>query len=107
MVETTGSDGTEPTSVTILGRTYRLRGEDDGAYLQELAAFVDEKMREVETATGTADTLRIAILASLNIADDYLKISRGSGTAATKAAGAEANRRLARMVTMLDEALQD
>jgi cell division protein ZapA (FtsZ GTPase activity inhibitor) len=62
-------------------------------------------MREVESATGTADTLKIAILASLNIADDYLKISRGSGAATSKAFGAEANRRLVRMATLLDDAL--
>lgn len=94
-----------PTAVTILGRTYHLRGDGDSEYLQELAALVDEKMREVESATGTADTLKIAILASLNIADDYMKISQGSGAAAAKAVGAESNRRLARMVSMLDEAL--
>jgi cell division protein ZapA (FtsZ GTPase activity inhibitor) len=63
-------------------------------------------MREVESATGTADTLRIAILASLNLADDYMKVSRGSGARTAKAMGAESNRRLTRMVTMLDEALE-
>lgn len=63
--------------VTIFGRTYHLRGAEDGEYLQELAGIVDGKMREVADATGTADTLKVAILASLNLADDYLKASDG------------------------------
>ena len=94
-----------PTAVTIFGRTYRLRGEGDEEYLKELAELVDDKMREVEAATGTADTLKIAILASLNIADDYLKASHGGGTTSTRRSDSDRERRLARMVTLLDEAL--
>ncbi len=66
------------TEVTIFGRTYHLRGAEDGDYLQELAGIVDGKMREVADATGTADTLKVAILASLNLADDYLKARDGA-----------------------------
>jgi cell division protein ZapA len=106
MASTKESEADGSTAVTILGRTYRLRGDGDAAYLQELAALVDEKMREVESATGTADTLKIAILASLNLADDYMKISRGSGARTAKALGVESNRRLARLVNVLDEALE-
>lgn len=93
----------ESTAVTIFGRTYHLRGEGDSEYLIELADIVDRKMREVAEATGTADTLKVAILASLNIADDYLKVSReglASGDAAPE-------KRLARMVALLDEALAE
>ena len=99
-------DGT--TAVQILGRTYRVRGEGDPAYLAELAELVDGKMREVEAATGTADTLKVAILASLNLADDYRKASRGapaSKRARSRDVDEEHDRRLARMVALLDEAL--
>jgi len=95
----TGSDPS--TAVTIFGRTYHLRGGGDSAYVSELAAIVDRKMREVATATGTADTLKVAILASLNIADEYLQASRTAGPSRD----GETRKRLARMVAMLDEAL--
>ena len=36
-----------PTSVTIYGQTYHLRGSDDGRYLSKLAGIVDRKMREI------------------------------------------------------------
>jgi cell division protein ZapA len=91
----------DPTRVNIYGRTYSLRGHTDPAYLEELASLVDGKMREVAEVTGTADTLKVAILASLNIADDYLAANRGRG----KAHDGATDKRLARMVSMLDEAL--
>jgi cell division protein ZapA len=90
-----------PTRVNIFGRTYNLRGHSDPVYLEELASLVDGKMREVAEVTGTADTLKVAILASLNIADDYLQASRRRG----KSHEGAADKRLARMVSVLDEAL--
>ena len=91
------------TPVTIYGRTYHLRGHDDPDYLHELAERVDKCMREVVEATRTADTLKVAILAALNLADECVQAGR------TDAPGRQRNRdaekRLARMVTMLDEAL--
>ncbi len=61
------------TPVTIFGRTYHLRGHGDPEYLSLLATRVDEKMREVARNTGTADTLKVAILAALNLADDGIQ----------------------------------
>lgn len=89
-----------PTSVTIYGQTYHLRGSDDGKYLTKLAAVVDRKMREVAESTGASDALKVAILACLNIADESLQAS-GS----TADASPEAEERLARITEMVDEAL--
>jgi cell division protein ZapA len=96
-------DGERSTPVTIYGRTYHLRGDGDSDYLHELAAIVDLKMREVAEATGTADTLKVAILAALNIADESLE-ARRPGKSRKRIAG-ETDRRLARLVTLLDEVL--
>jgi cell division protein ZapA len=92
-----------PTPVSIYGRTYNLRGEADAEHLAELAALVDGTMREVAQSTGTADTLKVAIMAALNIADDYLQARRGLPTGRD----GEIDKRLARMVTLLDEALAE
>jgi len=91
----------EATTVTIFGQTYHLRGTEDEPYLNELASLVDRQMREVVEATQTADTLKVAILAALNIADDYLQARRGTEVPLDR----QTDRRLARMVTLLDEAL--
>jgi cell division protein ZapA len=89
------------TAVAIFGQTYHLRGGDDGAYLTDLASHVDRRMREVVEATGTADTLKVAILAALNIADESFQ-ARGGRSAPIMGSS---DPRLARMITLLDEAL--
>ena len=94
---------TERVPVTICGRTYHLRGHSDPVYLQELAGIVDAKMREVAKATGTADTLKVAILAALNFADECMQAGRKDITG--KPMTGDAEKRLARLVVLLDEAL--
>lgn len=87
-----------PTAVTIFGRTYHLRGDGDPGYIQELAHEVDRRMREVAQTTGTADTLKVAILAALNLTDEFMQARRAG-------VSKDAELRLGRLVALLDEAL--
>jgi cell division protein ZapA len=59
------------TSVEIFGQTYNVRGDGDPDYLMELARLVDTRMREVAGQVATVDPMKIAILAALNIADEF------------------------------------
>jgi cell division protein ZapA len=61
----------EPVTVEIFGETYIVRGEGDPAYLTELARIVDDRMREIAPQVATGDPTKIAILAALNIADEF------------------------------------
>src|ERR1700688_5039336 len=56
--------------VEIFDQGYNLRGSD-AEYIIKLAAYVDAKMRAVAKQTQTVDTVRLAVLAALNIADEY------------------------------------
>jgi cell division protein ZapA len=58
-------------SVDIYDQTYHLRGQDP-AYIQRLADVVDSKMRAVASHGKTVDSLRVAVLAALNIADELV-----------------------------------
>jgi cell division protein ZapA len=58
-------------TVEIFGQIYNVRGEGDPNYLAELAQFVDSRMREVAAEVATVDGMKIAILAALNIADEF------------------------------------
>jgi len=60
-------------SVEIYDQIYNLRGTD-AEYIRQLAALVDAKMRAVAAHGGTADSLRVAVLAALNIADELLSL---------------------------------
>ena len=55
--------------VEIYGRYYTIKGVSDQAYLEKLAGYVDTQMRQIVSTTGTVDTLKVAILAALTIAD--------------------------------------
>ena len=94
-----GNAGEHATPVTIFGRTYNLRGGDP-RHVTELAREVDRRMREVAESTGTADSLKIAILAALNIADENLKV-RGSTPSRVDGDA------LDRVVRLLEEALDE
>ena len=56
--------------VVIYNQTYSLRSEHDPEYIHELAEYVDKRMNEIARATMTVDSLRVAILAALQIADE-------------------------------------
>jgi len=56
--------------VQIYDQGYTLGGDLDEKYMQELAEYVDAKMRAVASATSTVDTGRVAVLAALAIADE-------------------------------------
>jgi cell division protein ZapA len=62
----------EPRSVRarIYDREYVLSTDGDPKHLQALCAVLDERMHEMATATGAVDTLKVAVLAALSIADD-------------------------------------
>ena len=65
----------EPVRVEIYDQSYNLRGTDPD-YIHKLAEYVDLKMRTVAQQTQTVDSLRLAVLAALNIADEYHILKR-------------------------------
>ncbi len=60
-------------NVEIFGQRLGLRAEGDGERLQELAQFVDFRMKEVADRSSSVDTVKIAILTALNIADELFE----------------------------------
>jgi len=63
----------EPQSirVVIYDQEYFMRGDLNQEYIQKLAQYLDTKMRSIAERTRTVDTLRVAMLAALNVADEY------------------------------------
>ena len=55
-----------------MGSEYKIKGADP-EYIQKVAAYVDAKMRELERRLAAGAPARIAILASLNIADELFR----------------------------------
>ncbi len=60
-------------SVRIYGAEYSIRGQADANYIKAIAEYVDKKMRDVNTNVRVDSSLKVAILASLNITDELFK----------------------------------
>jgi len=67
-------------SVEINGMRYPIRSHLDAAYIADLAAYVEQKMELAAKDSPAGDTLKIAVLAALNIADECFR-ARAEGTA--------------------------
>lgn len=87
--------------VEIFDQGYNLRGSDP-EYILKLAEYVDAKMRAVAEATNTIDTVRLAVLAALNIADEYHLLKRTKDGGAT-----EYQKRAHLLADALDEVLRE
>jgi cell division protein ZapA len=87
--------------VEIFDQAYNLRGSDP-EYILKLAEYVDSKMRAVAEATNTIDTVRLAVLAALNIADEYHLLRKRQDGGAT-----DYQKRAHLLANALDEILQE
>lgn len=95
-------------AVEIYDQIYHLRGTDP-AYIQELAHIVDAKMRAVSAHGNTVDSLRVAVLAALNIADELQTLrQRYDSLAGSLSVSQVAMRsRAGSLAGLLDEVLED
>src|SRR5215471_14400403 len=73
---TTTSPGSSTVHVEIFGQTYTVKAGADPGYVEELATHVDAQMREVGKTAGAVDSVRVAVLAALNIADECFRLRR-------------------------------
>src|ERR1700720_2150606 len=87
--------------VEIFDQAYNLRGTNP-EYILKLAEYVDSKMRAVADQTHTVDSSRLAVLAALNIADEYhlLKGTVDGGVS-------DSSKRARRLLEALDEVLHE
>jgi cell division protein ZapA len=79
------SDKPKLVHVEIFGQTYAIRAGAEPGYVEQLAAYVDSEMREISRSGGAVDSVRIAVLAALNIADACFQL-RGQKQEAESAA---------------------
>jgi cell division protein ZapA len=87
--------------IEVHGQRYPIRTTLDARYVQELAAYVDRKMRAASDASPGTDVVGLAVLTALNIADEYFRArdQRSSETENLTSRASELER-------IVDEALQ-
>jgi cell division protein ZapA len=87
----------EGIKVEIYDQSYIMKGELDAEYVRGLAKMVDAKMRSIATRTRTVDTLRVAVLAAMNMADECQQL---------RSKMAQVEERVAECSTVLDDLLR-
>lgn len=90
--------------VEIYNQTYSIRSDGDNQYITDLADYVDRKMREIASGTLTVDSLKVAILAALHIADEFhqLKFQQAQTDAQLASRSAECTELLDRVLKHKD-----
>jgi cell division protein ZapA len=96
------AEKTSLVQVEIFGQTYAVKAGGDAAYVKKLAAFVDEEMKDVSRASGAVDSLRVAVLAALNLADECFRLRQ---EAEAKGASGALDERAMRLAKKLGLAL--
>jgi cell division protein ZapA len=94
-------NGSSNVRVDIYDQTYHLRGSDT-EYITLLGEYVDNKMRLIAQQASTVDSLRVAVLAALNIADELHVLRRKYDSIAS-----DYNERAGHLAGALDEVLQE
>jgi len=64
------------TEISIMGHKFMIKSDSDDDYVVRVAGFVDQKINEVMQSTKSVASLNVAILAAMNIADEYFKSMR-------------------------------
>ena len=103
-----GQAVSQSVAVEIYDQIYNLRGIDP-AYIEQLARVVDAKMRAVSSHGNTVDSLRVAVLAALNIADELetLRQRHESLAGSLSLSQVTMRSRAGSLAGMLDEILDD
>src|SRR6476661_3250162 len=87
--------------VEIFDQGYNLRGTDTD-YSLKLAEYVDTNMRAVSEQTHTVDSARLAVLAAINIADEYHLLRRKADGGAS-----DSSKRARQLLNALDDVLAE
>lgn len=65
------------TTIKVLGKEYRVRGEIDPAHLERVSRHLDDVLTQV--LRSTPDTHEAVILAALNVTSELLVMKEGGG----------------------------
>lgn len=91
----------ERVTIEMFGAEYPIRSNLDPEYVKRLAEYVDRRMYAVADQMGGGDRVRVAVLAALNIADDYFRLREA------RTVGHDAQRLTTDIEQLIDTALGD
>lgn len=86
--------------VNIFGNGYHIKGDAEPEYILRLAEYINDRMEEISKNISNGNALQVAILAALNIADEYFQLQDMKGDMT-----GEMEQKTKNLISMLDEGL--
>jgi cell division protein ZapA (FtsZ GTPase activity inhibitor) len=96
------SNDKETVVVNIGGKDFKIKGDAGQEFLRDLAAYVDGKIKEIKEKTDVVDMQSLAVLASLNIAEELHNLRQEKA----HAAASEQQEKLATLTRQADSYLR-
>jgi cell division protein ZapA len=96
-----GPTGSARMKIEIFDQAYNVNADGNEEYLTELAAYVDKKMRAISESTQIVDSVKVAVLAALNIADENFTLRQR-----TQKLEDPIRQRMEKCVSMVEKALE-
>lgn len=88
--------------VTLLSQKFSLKSDSDERHVRKVSDYVNKKLFQIQEKTRSVSSLNVALLAALNIADDYFK-SRGG----KKDKSVEAQAKIKEIINFIDRCLEE
>ena len=87
--------------ISIYGQEYSVKAPADAEYIRKIAAYLDEKMIEVQSGFSTTQSsTRIAILAAMNITDELFTARKDQDSGA-----GEVEEKISTLIELIDDSL--
>jgi cell division protein ZapA len=86
--------------VEILGREYTLKSDEGEERVKRIAEYVNDRLKRISESTKTLSTLNLAILAAMDIANEYFEVLEGQSDLTRKVEKIEL--KSGRLIEMID-----
>ena len=87
--------------ISIFGQEYSVKAPADPDYIKKIAEYLDGKMREVQSGFSTTQSsTRIAILAGMNITDEYFTARQSD-----ESGSSETEQKISSLIELIDDSL--
>lgn len=85
-----------------MNQKFNLKSDSDKKYVDRVADYVNKKIFNIQDKTHSVSSLNVALLAALNIADDFFKIKEGR-----KGNTDEARAKVREIINLIDQSLEE
>lgn len=60
--------------VSIFDQEYVVKSHEEEEYIQRLASYLDQKMRDIKRKSPQLTAAKVAVLTALNLTNDFFKV---------------------------------